>query len=209
MVDRAILSSPESTSANALRIAAYELEHPSGLINVFYEARADMPSYVAAIRNSAVGASKNHATLVNKSNRIIRVRKIKIMQNITAAVTGVSYIMLNVQGLDPALAKPTGGTAITPRKLNTTFQNLPTTPGPIEVIAAPTANINVVANYFLDEDTLSIEETPTTNRPVIELLKKESELSCLILNQDQGITIQQGTVVGVGAINIYIYWTLD
>ena len=209
MGDKAIKTSQESISTNALRIAAYELEHPSGPINVFYDAKVDMPSYVAAIRNSAVGANKNHATFVNKTDRVIRIRKIKIMANITGNVTGSSLIMLNVQGLDPILAKPTGGTPITPRKLNTGFQNLPTSPGPIEVISAPTANINVVANYFLDEGTLAIEESITTPNTQIELLKKESELSCLILNQDQGITIQQGAVVGVGAINIYIYWTLD
>ena len=207
MGDTAIKTSPQSEDANALRIAAYELEHPSGLINVFYNAKADMPSYVAAIRNSSVGANKHHATIVNKSNRVIRIRKIKIMANITAAITGTSLIMLSVQGLQTPF--PTGGTAITPRKLNTSFQNLPTTPGAIEVIAQPAANINVAANYFLDEGTLAIEEAITTPNTQIELLKKESELSCLILNQDQGITIQQGAVVGAGAINIYIYWTLD
>lgn len=209
MVDKAIKTSPESTSSSALRIAAYELEHPSGTINVFYEAKVDMPSYVAAIRNSSVGANKNHVTIVNKTDRIIRIRKIKVMANIVGNVTGSSLIMLNVQGLDPALTKPTGGTLITPRKLNTTFQNLPNSPAPIEIMANPTANVNVVANYFLDEDTIAIEESVTTSRTVIELLKKESELSCLILNQDQGITIQQGSVVGVGALNFYIYFTLD
>lgn len=207
MPEDVIKTSPESQDPSALQTAVYSYTHPIlGAIKIPYVANVEMPSYVAAVIGSTAGANKNHVTFVNKSNRLMRIRKIKVTANITAAITGAT-VMMSVEGIQSPF--PTGGTAITPRKLWTSFENLPTTPGSVEVIAAPAANVNIVSNYVLDIEPINNEETPTTTSTKIELLKKENELSTLILNQDQGFVIKQGSVAGAGAFNFLIYWTMD
>lgn len=208
MPEDVIKTPPESTSASALQTAVYSYTHPTlGAIKIPYVANVEMPSYVATIMNSAVGANKNHVTFTNKSNRLMRIRKIKVVANITAAITGITSIMLSVEGIQTPF--PTGGTDITPRKLWTSFENLPTTPGAVEVKAAPTAQVNIVSNYVLDIEPINTEEGPTTTALKVELLKKENELSTLILGQDQGFVLKQGSVAGLGAFNFLIYWTMD
>jgi hypothetical protein len=61
----------------------------------------------------------------------------------------------------------------------------------------------------LDIGAIGVEEAVTTNNLNLELLKKENEFSSLILNQNQGIVVKQGSVAGAGAINIKIDFTLD
>ena len=204
MPEDVIKTPPESTSVNALQTAVYSYTHPTlGAIKIPYVANVEMPSYVATVINSVVGASKNHLTFVNNSNRIIRIRKIKVVANITATITG-AIIMISVEGLTTAF--PTGGTDITPRKMNTNFETLPTG---IEIKAAPTANVNIVSNYVLDIGAIGVEEAVTTNNLNLELLKKENEFSSLILNNGQGIVVKQGALAGAGNINILIDFTLD
>jgi hypothetical protein len=205
MTDKALKVNPQSNSVNALRVAAYEYQHSTGPINVFYSAQVDMPSYMAGCFDSAVGANKVHATIVNKGTEIIRIRKIKVVQNIVAAVTGTSSIMLTVEGLNPSLPSPTGALP-NPQPMRKHFTDWPDPE--VEVIKNPTANINIVSGYIIDIDSLSIEEAPTTNKSSIEFLKKESELSSIILKQNQGLAIKQGSVAGVGALNVLFYWTL-
>jgi hypothetical protein len=204
MPEDVIKTSPESQDPSALQTAVYSYTHPTlGAIKIPYVANVEMPSYVATVIGSAVGANKNHLTFVNTSNRIIRIRKIKVVANITAAITG-AIIMISVEGLQSAF--PTGGTDITPRKMNTNYENLP---AGIEIKAAPAANVNIVSNYVLDIGAIGVEEAVTTNNLTLELLKKENEFSSLILNQNQGIVVKQGSVAGAGAINIKIDFTLD
>lgn len=204
MPEDVIKTSPESQDPSALQTAVYSYTHPIlGAIKIPYVANVEMPSYVATILNSSVGASKNHVTIVNTSNRIIRIRKIKVSANITGTING-AIIMISVEGLQTPI--PTGGTDITPRKLNTVFEDLPTG---IEVKAAPTTNVNIVSNYVLDIGAIGIEEAVTTNNLNLELLKKDNEVSSLILNTNQGIVIKQGTLAGAGALNFLIYFTVD
>ena len=204
MPEDVIKTSPESQDPSALQTAVYSYTHPVlGPIKIPYIANVEMPSYVATVLNSAVGASKNHLTFVNTSNRIIRIRRIKISANITAAITG-AIIMITVEGIQATF--PTGGTDITPRKMNTNFENLPTG---IEIKAAPAANVNIVSNYVLDFGAIGVEEAVSTNNLNLELLKKDNEFSSLMLNENQGFVIKQGTVAGAGAINIKIDFTLD
>lgn len=207
MPEDVIKTSPESQDPSALQTAVYSYTHPNlGAIKIPYVANVEMPSYVAAITNSAAGANKNHVTFVNTSNRILRIRKIKVGANITGTIGG-AIVMISVEGLSPPPATfPTGGTLITPRKMNTNFENLPTG---IEIRAAPAANVNIFADYILDIGAIGVEEAVTTNNLNLELLKKDNEFSSLVLNTDQGIVIKQGTAAGAGALNFLIYFTLD
>ncbi len=204
MPEDVIKTSPESQDPSALQTAVYSYTHPTlGAIKIPYIATVEKPSYKATLINSAVGANQNHLTFVNTSNRIIRITKIKVVANITAAING-AIIMISVEGLQATF--PTGGTAITVRKMNTNYENLPSG---VDIQSRPTTNINIVSNYVLDIGAIGVEEAVTTNNLNLELLKKENEFSSLILNQNQGITIKQGSVAGAGNINIIVDFTLD
>ena len=203
MPEDVISTSPESTSVDALKVAVFSYTHPTiGPIKVGYEARVDMPSYVATVINSTVGANKNHMTIVNTGSRIIRIRKIICTANITGTITGAT-IMLSLEGIQTPF--PTTGSTITPRKLNTGFEDFPTG---VVVRAAPT-DVTIVSNYVLAIKPLNIEEAVTTQNNWMELFNKDNEVSSIFLNQNEGIDIKQGTLAGAGALNINAYLTLD
>lgn len=203
MPEDIISTSPESTSVDALKVAVFSYTHPTiGPIKVGYEAKVDMPSYVATVTNSAVAASKNHMTIVNTGSRLIRIRKIICSAHITANITGAT-IMLSLEGIQAPF--PITGSTITPRKLNTNFEDIPTG---LTVRAAPT-DVTVASNYVLAIKPLNIEEAVTTTNNWIELFNKDNEVSSIFLNQNEGIVIRQGTLAGAGALNINAYVTLD
>lgn len=204
MPDSVYKSSPESTDPNALQIAILTLQHPTaGLVKIPYGALVDYPSYVAALIGSSVGAGKNHLTFYNGSNRRIRIRKIELSANITGNIAGAT-IMISAEGLS---GQPTlgAGTQITPRKITTNAEDLPTG---IEVFANPNT-APIAANYVLAIKPLHVEEVVTTVGDAVDLFKKDTEISSIQLENGEGIVIKQGTLAGAGAINILIYFTLD
>lgn len=203
MPEAIIKTSPESTAVNALQVAVFEYTHPSlGAIKIPYSAVVDIPSFVIAVVGSTVGADKNHLTIWNGSTRKIRIRKIEACANITANITGAT-IMLAVHGIN---TQPTGGTDVTAnaRKLATYIENLP---AGIEL--KNNATSIPVANYVLAIRPLHVEETVTTSGDSITLFNKDNEISSIHLEQNQGISIRQGTLAGAGAINIVVYFSLD
>lgn len=205
MPEDIIKTSPESQDPAALQVAVFQYNHPTlGGIKIPYTSIVDLPSYVVCLVNSAVAANKNHLTFWNGSTRRLRIRKIEASAHITGNITGAT-IMLSVEGLGtPA---PTGGTDITNqvRPMSTNFEALPTG---VSVRAAPTA-ANVVANYVFAIKPLHIEEAVTTSGDVVELFLKDTAISTVQLEQNQGITIRQGSLAGAGALNLMIYFSLD
>lgn len=204
MTDGTYKSSPESTDPNALEIAILTLNLSGKEVKIPYGALVDYPTYVAALINSPVGANKNHLTIWNGSTKRIRIRKIEVMAEITANVTGATSIMVSVEALS---AQPTGGTPtnIPVQKLATWFE---APPAALEVRSGNTT-VPIAANWVIARKPLHIEESPTTTADHIDLFKKDTEISSIQLEQNQGVVIKQGSVVGVGAVSIMVYMTPD
>ena len=162
---------------------------------------AGFKTYVTAIVNSTAAASKNHLLLFNGigSGRIVRIWDIKINPNITAAVAGTSIVLNTARISDIG----TGGTSQTIRKTDSTDSNLPAEIVSRAAVTSPTVSSNELASC-----TMLVEETAAFPGRV-NLYKADSVISSLVLNEGEGLLIQQGTFAGVGAINVFIYFTID
>src|SRR5215212_7214184 len=157
---------------------------------------ADMPTYVATIPNTALGANKNHATLVNKvgSGKTVRILNIYATPALTAAIVGIT-VTLEVHGI--AATNPSAGTVITIRKYDTGDPNLPAEIEArggqgVALTATPQANWNLASGGVNNEETVA-----ASSQQII--FNKEG--SALILREGEGILVRQLGLAGVGNIN--------
>jgi hypothetical protein len=162
---------------------------------------AGFKTYVTAVMNSASAANKNHLILFNGigSGRVVRIWDIKVNPNITAAVAGTSIVLNTARISDVGTA---GASAII-RKTDTSDNNLP-----VEITSRTSVNNPTVSSNELASCTVLIEETAAFPGQV-NLYKADSVISSLVLNEGEGLLVQQGTFAGVGAINVFIYFTID
>jgi len=162
---------------------------------------AGFKTYVAAIMSSTTGTNKNHFLVFNGtgSGRTVRIWDIKINPNITAALAGTSVVLNTARISDIG----TAGTSQPIRKTDTTDNDLPA-----EIVSRANVNNPTVSSNELASCTVLIEETAAFPGKV-SLYKADSVISSLVLNEGEGLLIQQGTFAGVGAINIFIYFTID
>ena len=164
------------------------------------ETEADMPVYVATIPASAVGASKNHASVVNKtgSGKIVRVLHVYAVPSLSAVIAGVN-VTIEIHGV--AATGPTAGTVITPRNYDTDDGDLP---AQIEVRSNPTAT--PAANWILASGIVNTEEA-TSQPSQSDIFTKKG--SALILRENQGLLFKQTAFAGVGNFNLHIVFQVD
>lgn len=162
---------------------------------------AGLKTFTAVIMNSAAAASKNHLLLMNGtgSGQIVRVWDIKVNPNITAALVGTSLVLNCARTSDVG----TAGVNQPIRKTDTSDTSLPAQITCVSNPTAPTFTSNELASC-----TVLVEETMGTEGRVT-LFKADSVIAPLVLNPGEGLGIQQGTFAGIGAINIFVYFTVD
>ncbi len=162
---------------------------------------AGLRTYIAVVMNSTAAASKNHLLLFNASGsgKVCRIWDIKANANITAVVAGTSLVLNCARTSDQG----TAGVSQTIRKSDTNDDSLPAQITAVSNPTSPTYTSNELAS-----STLLVEETAVSEGRVT-LFKADSVIAPLVLNQGEGLGIQQGTFAGVGAINIFIYFTTD
>lgn len=163
---------------------------------------AGLRTYVAAVMNSTAGASKNHIVLFNGSgsNRKVRVWDIRVNANITGNVTGTSMVLNCARSSNNG----TGGANETIRKTDTSDSNLPA-----EVTCVSNRTGVTYTSNELASTTILVEESQAAAESRTILFKADSVIAPLVLNEGEGLGVQQGTVAGVGAINIFMYFTID
>ena len=162
---------------------------------------AGFKTYVARVMASAAAANKNHLVLFNGtgSGKIIRVWDIKVNPNITGT-TAANTLVLNTARCSNS---GTGGTSQSIIKTDTTDSN---EPAEITAVAGP-ASVTYNSNELASCSVVLEESGGTEGRNT--LYKADSVLSALVLNEGQGLGIQQGTNARVSAINIFMYFTID
>ena len=150
------------------------------------------PTYSAAIAGSAVAANKHHLVIFNGSTSILRILKIFLFPELTAAVTG--YIM--GYRLWRTTSAGAGGTAITVNKMDTTDPNLP---AGVTIWTNPTTAPTL--STLISVASVNPEETGAAGFPSIlyQWMPWEKPLT---LRQNQGITVQQYATAGVGLLNV-------
>lgn len=150
------------------------------------------PTYSVAVVASAVAANKHHLVIFNGSTRIIRILRVYLYPEVTAAITGfpMGYRLIRTTSAGA------GGTALTVNKMDTADPDLPagvtvwTNP-----TTAPTLGPVIVAG------ATNPEETGGTSFPSIlyEWWPWEKPLT---LRTNEGITVQQYGTAGAGLINV-------
>lgn len=197
--DQILKAPPESTNANAIKIAVHEVDVGGaiGEVKVPYVMIADTLSYVVPVIDSVLAANKTHLTIFNNSTTKIRIRKIVVCINVTGNINGSACVFT----VDAIGAAPTGGTTTTIRKLNSSFIDLDAN------IVARINNPTATPIFAVAGGTLFVDET--SNIPQITLFEKTDSVSSLQLNQGEGIMIRQGSLGTVGAVNIFLYLTKD
>lgn len=201
MVDT-IVGYAEGSSASSW-LPAIQTTLPNGkVVQCHIHLAAGLKTFTAVIMNSTAAASKNHLLLMNGSGsgQIIRIWDIKVNPNITAVVTGTSLVLNCARTSDAG----TAGTSQPIRKTDTADTNLPAQITCVSNPTNPTFTSNELASC-----TVLVEESTTGTDGRITLFKADSVIAPLVLNEGQGLGIQQGTFAGVGAINIFIYFTVD
>lgn len=162
---------------------------------------AGLRSYAAVVMNSPAGASKNHILLMNGagSGRKVRIWDIKVNPNITGNVTASALVLSGARTSNAG----TGGTNQPIRKLDTADDTVPS-----DITCVSNPNNPTITSNELTSCTLTVEET-TIYEGRATMYKADSVISAITLNQGEGFLIQQGTFAGVGAVNIFIYFTFD
>jgi len=162
--------------------------------------RADFLAYFTAATNAA---NRRVADLFNASaTAIIRIQGIWILPTLTA-ITGVNIGF----GMKRTSAVGTGGTAITPRPLDTTYAALD---AGVTARAGATGGATVVYTYwqahFLNDETNAgagivglINQLPTIADKTVEI----------VLRQNEGLLIQQDVTATVGLTGALMYFTVE
>lgn len=150
------------------------------------------PTYSACVVASAVAANKHHLVIFNGSQNIIRILRVYLHPETTAAVTG--YIM--GYRLIRTTSAGSGGTAITVNKMDTADPDLPTN---VIVWSNPTTAPSLSTTIAVG--ATNPEETGGTSFPAILYEWKPWEKP-LTLRNGEGITVQQYGTAGVGLIDV-------
>jgi hypothetical protein len=150
------------------------------------------PIYAVAVNASTVAASKHHLTLWNGSTSYIRILAAMLSMHTTAAVTGfiMQYIMQRASAVS-------GGTALTIVKLD------PRDPAPPSGLSAVTGATVTLKEAPLAIFALNPEETGAHAWLVFTPPKP------IVLQANEGITIQQYATAGVGLFNAVIYFAVE
>ena len=158
-----------------------------------------MSTLVAAITNSAVGASKWHLGLFNGTGagQPIEVLSVELVNHLTANNTGSATTFI----LTRTTAAGTG-TSIPVRKHDT---RTPAVPSSVSILGTFTVSPTAPADNELAAITVYTEET-TGQTGLRDLFRADPccGIEPITLHPGQGIGIQQTALASAGAVDIFI-----
>jgi len=148
--------------------------------------------YVVTVFASSVSASKHHLTIWNGSSYYIRILSIILGIHSTAAVTGFNMAFTLYRA-----SAVSGGTALTIMKLDPRDPNLPTG------ITAYTGATVTLKESPITVFVLNPEETG--GQSWIDFKPPKA----IVIQPNEGITIQQYATAGAGLFNASIYFSVE
>lgn len=172
---------------------------------------SELPTYMVGSSLSAGiagAANKVYVALFNGSGsgKIVKIREIWIMNAGLTAVTGVGVEW----DIDTISSAPTGGTVLTPTKMDSAEASVP---GAIVIQEAPTGGAAKVATLFpyyaSNDEIISTQFSSVLGNilPVYPAIPKECQ--DITLREGQGIQVKHITSTTVGKHYILIVFTLE
>lgn len=169
-------------------------------------------TYTAAFLAVAFGNNKSMAAIFNGtgSGRVIRVKRIWVLNNQTAAVTGV----LTTWAIRRSTAQ-SAGTAVTPVKHDTASETAPAqvlvaTGGTVTSAAADTVRTFVWSNDEPAASTGTSDELEclVPLNVVWDSATGDADLEALVLRENQGLDVRHTGSSAVGVCDIFVEYTL-
>lgn len=167
-------------------------------------------TYVAAFVGVTFGNNKSMAGIFNGSGsgRVLRVKRVYVLNNQTTPVTGV-LTMFEVR----RSTAQSGGTSVTPTKHDTASENMPA-----QVLTAHGATVTSsgVLRRFAwsnDEPTASTStwdefECVPTFMCMFDAATGDTDLEPLVLREGEGVDVRHTLTSTVGVVDIIIEFTL-
>jgi hypothetical protein len=169
-------------------------------------------TYTAGFLAVAFGNNKSMAAILNGSGsgRIVRIKRVWVLNNQTSAVTGV----LTSWSLKRSSAQ-SGGTAVTPTKHDTASEALPGA-----VLVATGATVTQTADVSLRQWVWSNDEpaagTGTSDEfeclvplnCVWDSATGDADIEPIVLREGQGLDVRHLGTTTVGVADIFIEFTL-
>lgn len=168
-------------------------------------------TFTAAAIGVTFGNGKHMLALFNGagSGRVLRVKRVYMLNNQTAAVTGVMTTMAMRR-----TSAQSGGTSVTPNKHDTANASLPA-----QVLCAAGATITNTADLELRRWMWSNDE-PVTGAATIDEFECVVPMMCvwdsatgdpdlepIVLREGQGLTIQNQGTTAAGICDLFIEFT--
>jgi hypothetical protein len=170
-------------------------------------------TYTAGFLAVTFGNNKSMAAILNGvgSGRVVRIKRIWLLNNQTAAVTGV----LTTFALKKSSAQ-SAGTAVTPTKHDTASENMPA-----QVLVATGATVTQTAEVAFRQWVWSNDE-PTASTGTSDEFECLVPLNCvwdsatgdadlepITLREGQGLDVRHTGSSVVGVVDIFIEFTLE
>jgi len=169
-------------------------------------------TYTAGFLATAFGNNKSMAAILNGSGsgRIVRIKRIWVLNNQTAAVTGV----LTTWALKRSSAQ-SAGTAVTPTKHDTASEAMPA-----QVAIATGATVTQTSDVALRTFVWSNDEPAASGATSDEFeclvplnciwdsATGDGDLEPIVLREGQGIDVRHTGATTVGVCDIFIEFTL-
>lgn len=161
----------------------------------FSEGKGDFSAYLPAV---AVGADKVFLDMfASGTNLLVTVHKIIPVVDGSVAVTGTVAVNMTA---NKTSAVGTGGTAITPTKLDSQTTNLD---AGVTIRSAPSGGATLVAGAVYGFASLLTEETSAGMESNENLLQAP-----VVLRHNEGIAVKQGSVASVGNIAFLVVFSV-
>lgn len=163
-------------------------------------------SFVAYANAVVFAANKHHIDIFNAagSGKIVKVKKLFAVNLQTVAVTGI------VNRFDVKKStNATGGTAVTPEKLDSDNANLP---AGITVGTGRTVTEGNVLFPWLassEEETAVVALSKSLFQQAVNILMEGNEIQELTLREGQGMTVKQITSSAVGSFGWILVFTVE
>lgn len=161
-------------------------------------------TWVAVADAVALAGSKWHLTVYNSAAQVLKVRKLFLVNVQTTAVTGVA-VRANLYKIASA---PTGGTTVTPQKMDSTNAAL----SGVAVLTNPTATAGALLWPIVaaNDEIGATQAFPSTHLLQFgNIMMEGNEIQELTLRQNEGFGIQQVTSSTVGSWAWVVVFTVE
>jgi hypothetical protein len=169
-------------------------------------------TYTASFLGVAFGNNKSMAGVFNGagSGRVVRIKRVWLLNNQTAAVTGV----LTTFSMRRSTAQ-SAGTTVTPIKHDTASET-----APAQVLVAHGATVTSAATDALRNFVWSNDEPAASSGTndefeclvplncVWDAATGDADLEALVLREGQGVDVRHSGSSAVGVVDIFIEYTL-